>query len=62
MITKSTKQKMKQILQKEEKSVFLNDIKDAKKSNDQKQAEQAIKNYNSWKKSQAIVYFCLRFT
>lgn len=30
MITKSTKQKMKQILQKEEKSVFLNDIKDAK--------------------------------
>lgn len=51
MITKSTKHKMKQILQKEEKSVFLNDIKDAKKSNDQKQAEQAIKNYNSWKKS-----------
>ena len=30
MITKSTKQKMKQILQKEEKSVFLNDIKDDK--------------------------------
>ena len=30
MITKSTKQKMKQILQKEEKSVFLNDIKDGK--------------------------------
>lgn len=48
MITKSTKQKMKQILQKEEKSVFLNDIKDAKNSNDRKQA---IKNYNLWKKS-----------
>lgn len=51
MITKSTKQKMKQILQKGEKSVFLNDIKDAIKSNNQKQAEQAIKNYNSWQKS-----------
>lgn len=51
MITKTTKQKIKQIIQKEEKSIFLNDILDAKKANNQTQAEQAIKNYNSWKRS-----------
>jgi len=51
MITKTTKEKMKQIIKKGEKSVFLNDILDALKANKQTQAEQAIKNYNQWKKS-----------
>ena len=51
MINKSTKEKIKQILKKDEKSVFLNDVKDALKANKQTQAEQAIKNYNQWKKS-----------
>lgn len=51
MITKTTKEKMKQIIKKGEKSVFLNDILDAKKANNQTQAEQAIKNYNQWQKS-----------
>ena len=51
MISKSTKEKIKQIIKKEEKSVFLNDVKDALKANKQKQAEEAIKSYNSWKRS-----------
>lgn len=51
MISKPTREKIKQIVKKSEKSVYLNDIVDAKKANNQKQAEQAIKNYNSWKRS-----------
>ena len=50
-LTKDTIAKLNVILKKNEQSVFLKDIRDAKKSSKEDIAQQAIKNYNSWKRS-----------
>ena len=49
-LTKNTKEKLKYIL-KQEKSVYLEDAKDALKSNEELSGKEAIKRYNQWKRS-----------
>ena len=52
-LKKETKEKLKYIL-KQEKSVYLEDAKDALKSNEELSGKEAIKRYNQWKKSQSF--------
>ena len=49
-LTKNTKEKLKYIL-KQEKSVYLEDAKDALKSNGELTGKEAVKRYNKWKRS-----------
>jgi len=49
-LKKETKEKLKYIL-KQEKSVYLEDAKDALKSNEELSGKEAIKRYNQWKRS-----------
>jgi len=49
-LKKETKEKLKHIL-KQEKSVYLEDAKDALKINKEITGKEAIKRYNQWKRS-----------
>lgn len=49
-LNKSTKEKLKHIL-KQEKSVYIEDAKDALKMNKEISGKEAIKRYNQWKRS-----------
>ena len=49
-LKKETKEKLKHIL-KQEKSVYLEDAKDALKSNEELSGKEAIKSYTQWKRN-----------
>ena len=54
-LTKTTKQSLKKIIQKEQTNSFTNDALDAFKINGEITGKEVIKKYNEWKRNQNCI-------